>query len=193
MKREPQLRLLNLLSDFGTKTHPHSNRSLYDHFVGVYTLLGSWSVPEHVGIAGLFHSLYGSHSYTSNPASLDNRTVVSERIGADAEELVYLYCVADRVKLFHQLLDPRNLTVVDRHLQRSIAISQTYFSHLIELLLADCIEQMPHRTMPEDDDETRLHLTRGGLNIWCTAEPFLSTAAWRAFCEYERSLWRVSA
>jgi hypothetical protein len=75
---------------------PHSGRTLLAHLKGTHDLLADWGAPEHVRVAGLFHSIYGTSSFKHQTLSLDRRGELRELIGPEAENLAYLFCAARR-------------------------------------------------------------------------------------------------
>jgi len=86
---------LALLLEAGAHEVRHSGSTLLDHLVGTADLLSSWGVPDHVELAGLMHSVYGTGSFGEAPLGLADRGRVAAAIGADAEHLVDLYCRMD--------------------------------------------------------------------------------------------------
>jgi hypothetical protein len=76
----------------------HSGRTLYEHLKGTHDLLLEWGAPEHVRLAGLFHSIYGTIYFKHQclEPTLKNRELVAELIGQKAERLAYLFCTSDR-------------------------------------------------------------------------------------------------
>jgi hypothetical protein len=83
----------------------HSGRKLFDHLKGTYELLRSWEAPEHVCIAGLFHSIYGTNVFKHQCLlpTLQNRALLQELIGKDAEFLAYVFCTSDRPRAFLEM------------------------------------------------------------------------------------------
>lgn len=81
----------------------HSGRTLFEHLKGVHDLLRDWDNPGYVCVAGLFHSIYGTKAFTHQ--SMSDRDKLVEMIGARAEELVHLFCVAADRPLFESIKD----------------------------------------------------------------------------------------
>lgn len=59
----------------------------------VYNLLRSWGNPEHVCLAGLFHSIYGPALHRHQRP---DRRIIAKLIGEKAETLCYILGVTDR-------------------------------------------------------------------------------------------------
>lgn len=74
----------------------HSGRTLFDHLKGTHDLLRDWGCAEHVCVAGLFHSVYGTQHFRHETLSLEQRPLLRQLIGDQAEKLVYLFGVGDR-------------------------------------------------------------------------------------------------
>lgn len=68
----------------------HSDSTYASHCEGVYKILKKLNQPEHVCLAGLFHSAYGTE-YFNVPTCL-TRKELSNVIGTTAEQLVYMFC-----------------------------------------------------------------------------------------------------
>lgn len=62
-----------------------------DHLLGVERLLQEWKLPEAVALAGLFHSVYGTDSFSRPLLRRHDRERVRALIGEQAERLAYLY------------------------------------------------------------------------------------------------------
>lgn len=68
----------------------HSGVSLASHLLGVFSILRMAKAPQHVCLAGLFHSIYGTEFY--DIAVKIDRNTIKNYIGKEAEELVFLFC-----------------------------------------------------------------------------------------------------
>jgi hypothetical protein len=81
------------LFDSGANETTHTGRTLYDHLMGTYLILKSWEdCPEHVAVAGMFHSIYGTVYFKTQ--TTDNREEIKDLIGEEAETLVRAFCDA---------------------------------------------------------------------------------------------------
>lgn len=69
---------------------PHSNITLASHLFGTYSILKRMNAPEHVCLAGLFHSIYSTEIFKCELTI--ERETVKYYIGEMAEELVFLFC-----------------------------------------------------------------------------------------------------
>jgi len=162
--------LLGYLQRLGTNTMAHSNRNLMTHLRGVYSLLREWGNPSAVCLAGLFHSIYGTTFFTKTTVQLTQRQEIRDRIGVEAENLVYLFCACDRPHLVSQMTidhqleeeeeeeeeknsqgrriinDTRELFdkkfgLADRFEQKLVTLSYETYSQLMELVVANWVEQ----------------------------------------------------
>lgn len=107
-----------------TSELPHSGRSLLDHLIGTYDLLQEWGSWEHVSLAGLFHSIYGTQFYQRQAVPVENRQEVADLIGPQAEALAYMFCTEDR-----------------RHFLDDPCLSEDVRSELLEIEAANLLEQ----------------------------------------------------
>jgi hypothetical protein len=82
-----------LMSLDANKTR-HSGRTLFDHLKGVHDLLRDWDNPQHVCLAGLFHSIYGTRTFKHQ--SMSDRGELIKMIGVKAELLVHYFATGDR-------------------------------------------------------------------------------------------------
>jgi len=84
----------DFLKNIGACNIPHSGRTFYEHLCSVEDILKSCRCPEHVSLAGLFHSIYGTNYFTPNIKI--ERADVQKLIGDRAEYLAWLFCNAQR-------------------------------------------------------------------------------------------------
>jgi len=122
---------IELLTSLRTHDHYHSERSLYDHLLGTWTLLKRWDHPDTVCTAGLFHSIYGVHTRHARAdrfTRFGGRDAIRVVIGSEAERLVYLFCSL-----------PRGDYLTTRPTGVCVAEQQA----LIEIEVANLIEQTP--------------------------------------------------
>lgn len=87
-----------ILNEIGANLSPHSGRKLIEHLLGTYDYLVQWSLPDHVCVAGAFHSIYGTNVYTNKTLTYKDRPFVKELIGDLSENLVFLFSRCNRPK-----------------------------------------------------------------------------------------------
>ena len=92
--------LIGVLSADKTR---HSGRSLFEHLKGVHDLLRDWDNDRDVCLAGLFHSVYGTHTFRHR--SMSDREELRRMIGADAELLVHHFSTAKDRPFFESVAD----------------------------------------------------------------------------------------
>jgi hypothetical protein len=124
-----------------TRDHYHSERSLYDHLLGTWTLLRRWNHPDAICTAGLFHSIYGVHNRHARADRFAQREAIRAVIGTDAEHLVYLFCSLPRGSYLSST--PAGLSRMEQQA-------------LIEIEVANLIEQTPW--IPRFHQETRVQI-----------------------------------
>jgi hypothetical protein len=97
---------LAFLAEHDTDTTPHVFGDLLTHLVGVETLVRAWGGSELLALAALGHATYGTDGFPPHILELDQRSVLSEVIGEEAEALVYFYASCDRGFFYPQLENP---------------------------------------------------------------------------------------
>ena len=141
---------LDLLLDLNTDTNRHSGGVLLDHLRGTHDLLQEWGNDQAVCIGGLFHSIYGTQSYQTQSASLEDRQRIRAVIGERAERLAFLFGVSNRGGFF-EALDRDQATLWNRIHEQATPVTHDELRDLIEMELANFVEFMPR--LPFTDDE----------------------------------------
>jgi hypothetical protein len=103
-----------------TRGTRHSGREFFAHLKGVHDLLRDWGNSEHVCVAGLFHSIYGTQYFKHRCLPLNRRAELAALIGVEAECLVYEFCTCDRARL----RDPQLLEIEAANLIEQGGMSQ---------------------------------------------------------------------
>lgn len=169
---------LGVLQRFHADETPHSGRTLIDHLLGTYRLLESWGALPAVCRAGLFHSIYGTNIFAFKSASFDDRPTIRDAIGDQAERLAFLFCVSERPVAFLKAVLERNYVLEDRVHGVRLAVTPSEIGALIEIEVANFLEQ------PEDPEDIRL-IYETVLAVE-RAGPIISDAARAALAAYVR-------
>jgi hypothetical protein len=135
----PPDRLLRFLEHAGAGERPHSGRHLLEHLAGTYQLLRAWGCSEDACRAGLFHSIYGTSSFKGACIPLANRAEVAKQIGTAAEQLAYLFAIAERPAGL--LRSGSTLSIVSRLDGTQVAVSRQQSQELIAIECANLVEQ----------------------------------------------------
>lgn len=130
-----------------TSSIKHSGRSLYDHLKGTYEILEKAEALEHVCLAGLFHSIYGTNIFHFRAVS--NRNEVSKVIGVRAERLAYIFCSCNRPRELIDASQGEVYTVVDRHNGAIIILSPRDLYDLLTIEMANLVEQNSLQLLPQ--------------------------------------------
>lgn len=143
----------------------HSGRSFLEHLVGTHNLLRQWGNPEHVCLAGLFHSIYGTDRFKYSlllPNEL-SRQKLRQLIGTRAEQLAFHFCSFCREDLFSLR--------IDEMLKEGTAVlmggSQEHMD-LLEIEVANFLEQ-------------RLYLVKNGQHPRAYFRIRKNLPRWRAY------------
>ncbi|MFF8277481.1 DUF6817 domain-containing protein [Streptomyces lateritius] len=86
----------SLLVARGADTLEHPGGTLLAHLDRVEARLAAWGARDALRLAGLCHAFYGTDGFARNLLPLERREELAAAIGAEAEELVYLYASCDR-------------------------------------------------------------------------------------------------
>lgn len=97
--------LVRLLHDRNAAEDWHKHGVFKDHLLGVYRILRLWKQPREICLCGLLHSVY-SNEYV-DLALFDvekDRDGLRQRIGAETENLIHLFCTMPRTQFAVDLL-----------------------------------------------------------------------------------------
>mgnify|MGYP001164196093 FL=1 len=87
---------IDFLKSIGSDKTDHSGRTLLDHLIGTSEKLKEMGAPQYLQDAGLFHSVYGTAYFMPDDGLVEDRQVVKDLIGEQAEEVAYWFCILDR-------------------------------------------------------------------------------------------------
>ncbi|MET8832472.1 DUF6817 domain-containing protein [Micromonospora sp. NPDC004540] len=136
----------------GAEQIAHPGGNLYAHLCRVSERLAVLGCSGEVQAAGLTHAVYGTDGFDLALLDRDNRAVLRDLVGADAEELVYLYGACDRRRSWRELAQTGQ--VFDRFVRQVRTPDAAQLRSLMDLSIVnelDVIEQDPavanrHRT-----------------------------------------------
>jgi hypothetical protein len=83
---------------------------LLDHLERTYKILSTAMQPEAVCLAGLFYPIYDTEVFKAKHLTFDDRLLLQDLIGKDAEHLVWLSCKLDRTHALKQFCDDPAVT-----------------------------------------------------------------------------------
>jgi len=84
---------INFLKSLGADKVKHGEETLLKHLIRTHDILHKLGEDQFLLDAGLFHSVYGTAYFMPEGGLLDNRKVVIDLIGEQAEEIVYWFCI----------------------------------------------------------------------------------------------------
>jgi hypothetical protein len=128
------------LLELGTQLVFHSHANLHAHLVGVYHLLRRWGRPEHVALAGLFHSIYSTDEFRDFALPLTERGQIEGLIGVEGERLVYLYSAATRESWRRSAVSVGKPRLVDRATGGPLEVTEQEFTDLLWLWLGNNLD-----------------------------------------------------
>src|SRR5215469_3762148 len=171
----PSPKTLNLLAEYCAAQKPHSGNTLLSHLLGTFELLNTWGSSRDACYAGLFHGVYGTEKYLPQTIPLSHRVGVRKAIGEAAEGLVYLFCVSEH-RPFFMTLTAEHPTIHDRLFDEQLAITGEQVRNLIEIEVANWVEQLPRYSMHFDE----LERFAAGIEA---SKNFMTPRAYRAILE----------
>jgi SAM-dependent methyltransferase len=135
-------RVNHLLDSAGVGSTLHPTGTLLAHLRATHHRLQRWGCATHVCVAGLCHSVYGTERFDTATFTFADRDRVREHIGAEAEELVYLFCVAERPSLYANVGRPGPHRIVDRRTREPVALRDSQqLADLVTLDAANALGQ----------------------------------------------------
>ncbi|WP_322093597.1 DUF6817 domain-containing protein [Paraburkholderia bannensis] len=129
---------------FGTDEILHFGRPLTAHLIETGRWLERWGSQPTLVAAGAFHSIYGTEEFREKAVSVDRRSEIREIIDEEAENLVYLFCMADRSALFSgQAAAPYSVPLPS--MNASVDLDEITFRALLEMEAANIIDSALHQ------------------------------------------------
>lgn len=158
----PRASLVAFLQRHGATANAHSDRTLMEHLVGTWRLLKAWGCDEHVCLAGLFHSIYGTSIYKRRSVSRHERASVRSVIGARAEELAFVFSVLDRPGTWGRTLATGKAALHGIE-DTLLTLDGTMLTELLEIEVANLLEQKEGQSVLDDLAAAGV-LERGSMN-----------------------------
>lgn len=145
LPKEELRRLVSFLRDAGADRVSHSNRNLLDHLTGTYAILKRWGCDADVCKAGLFHSVFGTASFSYSLIPEIRSNAIEELIGERSLQIARRFGRSDELALpglhgrgeMSQSGD--QVTIEDNDLRS-----------LVSLAWANTLEQMPYVTTSDE-------------------------------------------
>ncbi|WP_207938683.1 DUF6817 domain-containing protein [Actinomadura darangshiensis] len=152
----------------------HPGGTLLAHLGRVRTLLAEWGAAGDVQLAGLCHAAYGTDGFDVALLPPDERPVLAEVIGPEAEALVYLYGGCDRGRTYPELARPV-VTFTDRFGGGRHVPPESDLRAFMEITAANELDVVRHNCELADRhgaalaalfDRTRRHLSAPATHAW---------------------------
>ena len=134
--------LVEFLRVRGALEREHSQSELLSHLIGTQRILEKWQLRDAVCHAGLFHSSYGTPGF-DGLIPLMEREKVRERIGDEAETLVYAFCAMGKMTFLRNLERQERYYFHNRFTGTWEFISELQVIDLCHLSAANLLEQLP--------------------------------------------------
>lgn len=146
----------------------HPGGTLLQHLERTAATLECWEAEFELVCAGLFHAAYGTEGFATRLTDLSSRSELVDRIGVEAEAIVYAYCSCDRKYGLPGLAGHADMR--DRFSGLHWTPSRRVARALAELTAANELDVLEHATLAPGD--------QGAIVAWLLrCEPLLSSAA----------------
>ena len=86
---------IEFLKKIGADKVNHIGGTLLEHLINTSKRLRDMGCEDFVQDAGLFHSVYGTVYFRPDAGLIDDRQVVIDLIGEQAEEIAYWFCILE--------------------------------------------------------------------------------------------------
>jgi len=140
---------LRFLIEIGAASSAHSQDVLLLHLLGTEAILQTWGGSPALCHAGLFHAIYGTHSFRRPPLmpTDQNRDKVRRYIGEDSESIVFAYSnvTLKDLRNNNSLTHVPNLSFESTDTRPS---SIEVMSSLLNLIVANEVEQLARASFP---------------------------------------------
>lgn len=152
----------------------HSGGDLLSHLEGVAAMLEKWGAPEPLRLAGLYHSVYGTESYSQTALDPALRDRLREQIGSEAETLVFYFGMMAKKTFYANLTADPPYSILCRLTGNRYPLTEAEFDALCELTVANWLEQRPRA-------DAKYHYIIS--DEFRAMRPHLSPPTWRAISE----------
>lgn len=136
-------RATSLLCERGAARVPHPGGTLLEHLERTRQILETWSTSEPLQLAGLCHAAYGTDGFPTALFALDERAVLADAVGAEAEAIVYLYDACDRSRVF-PVASRRPMPFVDRFTGKRSLLDDGLASAVVTITAANELDVIRH-------------------------------------------------
>jgi hypothetical protein len=167
--------IVGLLEDRGASHLDHPGGNLLDHVVRTSTLLESWGAPVALVRAGMMHAAYGTDGFPTALFDLDERSLVADAIGEDAEAIVYRYGSCDRAFTLPGVGRGDDVLFRDRFTGSVEQVDVVSVERFAELTFANEIDVARH------SESFRREHGRAIRSLFSAWEPLVSSAAYEDY------------
>ena len=90
------IKKIDYLKSIGSDKVNHAGKNLLEHLIGTSEKLKELGAKLYLQDAGLFHSVYGTTYFMPDQGLVDDRQIVIDLIGKQAEDIAYWFCILDK-------------------------------------------------------------------------------------------------
>jgi hypothetical protein len=134
------------LALWGAGEIDHPGGTLLAHLGRTRDLLMDWAAPDYLVQAGLFHAAYATDGFAIPLLQLDQRDLLRDEIGVQAEAVVYFYASCDRSATYPTIGESKICVFRDRYAGENITPPDQDLRDFVELTMAnelDLVAQNP--------------------------------------------------
>jgi hypothetical protein len=164
------LELFNLWQERGAGTLAHPGGTLAQHLDRTGCRLASWGASIPLIAAGYCHAAYGTTGFPHPLLSMEERKLLRNAIGSEAEMVVYAYCCWDRTSGWP--VEPDLSYIVDRFTSQRLTLSTTLQHQFAELTVANELDIIEQASLSAEEH-------REILSFLDPFHPYLSAAGMR--------------
>jgi hypothetical protein len=165
----------HFLEAHGAARIPHPGGTLLAHVSRVRLRLAAWHAAPEIQAAGLCHAVYGTDGFETSLLSTDQRGILADLIGVQAEELVYLYGSCDRKTTYPRFNGQLDVVFRDRFTDTAHTPQTAHRQAFAEITAANELDVVAH------NPEAAVRHGPGLRRLLDRMAPLLSPAAVRAY------------
>jgi hypothetical protein len=138
---------LDLLRRLGAADIPHPGGRLLAHLQRTHDQLVAWDQPPAVRLSGLCHATYGTDGFPQALLPIEDRAILRDAIGDEAEQLVYVYGACDR-KASYPRIGEHPLRLTDRFTGEIHTLDEQGAVAFAALTIANELDVVQHGDLP---------------------------------------------
>lgn len=136
--------VMQLLRQRGAADLDHPGGDLLSHLARTGDRLERWGASDALVTAGRWHAAYGTDQFQRALFDFDERAIVVDEIGDEAESIVYRFCRCDRDFVYPQIGRERPVQFRDRLTGAVDDVAEPAVRTFAELTVANELDVLTH-------------------------------------------------